>query len=137
MTPGLPTGAVKTQNPAVLPRQIFSSHRAGNGRLGSNIIVVEIIERNRTNDNRQWRRRLAVVRHVNALARDSIGLILFGIAMTFIVNKRAGNTQLDATARVDIDPAVARHHALARQAKSRMVCLIPKALLHGVYRLVD
>jgi hypothetical protein len=57
--------------------------------------------------------------------------------MTFVMNERSGNTQIDAAARVDVDAPIARHHALARQAELRMARLVAKPILDGVDRLLD
>src|ERR687892_178848 len=137
MSPGLPAGAVKAQNAAILARQSSCSDRAGDGGLGGNVIVIKLIERYAADDDREQRRRLAIVSHVDALAGRGVALILFGVAMAFVVDERTGDAQADAAAGVNVDAPVAGHHAVARQTELRMLCLIAKAALHGVYRFLN
>jgi len=57
--------------------------------------------------------------------------------MALVMNECPGDAEGDAAARVDVDAPVARHHALARQAELRMPCLVAKAALDRIDRLLD
>src|SRR5918996_2084986 len=137
MSPRLPAGAVKAQNAAILARQLSCSDRAGDGGLGGNVIVIKLIEGYGADDDREQLRRLAIISHVDALAGSGVALILFGVAMTFVVDECTGDAQADAAAGVNVDAPVASHHAMARETELRMLCLIAKAAFHGIYRFLD
>src|SRR5262249_6753462 len=91
----------------------------------------------RADNDRQKLGCLAVIGHVDTLAHRAIGLVLFGVSMTLIVNECAGDAQIDAAAGVNIDPTITRHHPLARQTKLRLSALIAEAAFHSRNRFLD
>ena len=114
MAPGLPSRAIEPHDFTVFARQMFRSHGAGNRGLSGEIVVIKVIEGKRADNDRQKLGCLAVIGHVDTLAHRAIGLVLFGVSMTLIVNECAGDAQIDAAAGVNINPPITRHHPLAR-----------------------
>jgi hypothetical protein len=132
MSPRLTSGTKKSHHGTIFPCQLSGSYRTRDRCFSSDIVIIEIVERYATDNHRQQFRGFAVVRHVDAFARGGVRLIFFRVAMPFVMDKRAGDSEVDAAARMDIDPAVTCHHALARQTELWVFALIAKTSLHGI-----
>src|SRR5581483_5791118 len=137
MPPGLSPRSVEAHHATVVAREPLRSDGARDRRLGGNVVVVEIVERNAADDDGEQGRALAVVSEIHAFSRGGVGLVRLREAMPLVVDECAGDAEVDRAAGMDIDAPVAGGHALTRQAEARVVRLIAKAALDRADRLLD
>src|SRR5690349_1155234 len=138
MPAGLAAGPVQAEDPAVRAGKNIGADRARDRRLGAEPVLRRLVEEGqRADDDRLELGRLAVVRHVDALA----GLfVLLGSATegeALHVDERARDLQPMTATRMHADATVLMLDTNAGSRIGRLLALVPEAVADGGDRLRD